>query len=107
MRDIAMWAWNRGLIKDVVPTIEKLQQDAGVPMALDWYWWHNNPYDTDYPNFWPPREGVEAFRAAVKRLRDQGIFSQVYVNGLTWDLDGVDFDQAAATAWSSNATARR
>lgn len=96
MRDIAMWAWNRGLIKDVIPTIEKLQQDAGVPMALDWYWWHNNPYDTDYPNFWPPREGVEAFRAAVKRLRDQGIFSQVYVNGLTWDLDGVDFDQGGS-----------
>ena len=93
MRDIAMWVWNRGLIEDVVPTVEKLQQDAGVPVALDWYWWHNNAYDTDYPNFWPPREGVGPFRAAVKRLRDQGIYSQVYVNGVCWDLDGVDFEE--------------
>jgi N-acetylmuramic acid 6-phosphate etherase len=92
MRDVAIWVWNRGLIEDVLPTTEQLQRDAGVPVALDWYWWHHNPYDTDYPNFWPPREGVEPFRAAVKRLRDQGIYSQVYINGVCWDLDGVDFE---------------
>ena len=78
-----MWLWNRGRIDCVFPPAERLAADAKVPIALDWYWWHHNPYDTDYPDFWPPREGVEAFKAAVKRMNDQGIYTQVYINGRT------------------------
>ncbi|MBP7638290.1 MAG: hypothetical protein KBA18_10475 [Kiritimatiellae bacterium] len=89
LRKIGMWVWNRGLIKDALPPVERLQKELGdIPVAVDWYWWHGNPYDTDYPDFWPPREGVDAFRAAVARLQDQGIFAQVYINGVCWDMDG-------------------
>ncbi|OGV71087.1 MAG: hypothetical protein A2283_21530 [Lentisphaerae bacterium RIFOXYA12_FULL_48_11] len=94
LRKIGMWVWNRGLVKDVFPPIERLQKELGdIPVALDWYWWHSNPYDTDYPEFWPPREGVETFRNAVARLKSQGIFSQVYINGVCWDLDGQSWEQ--------------
>jgi hypothetical protein len=97
MRKIGIWVWNRGLIKDVLPPVERLQKELGaIPVALDWYWWHNNPYDTDYPDFWPPREGVEPFRAAVARLKRQGIYSQVYVNGVCWDMDGKTWHQGGA-----------
>ncbi len=89
LRKIGLWVWNRGLIEDVLPPVEKLQHDLGeIPVALDWYWWHSNPYDTDYPEFWPPREGEEAFQAAVKRLTEQNIFVQTYINGVCWDMDG-------------------
>jgi len=87
LREISMWFWNRGLSGDVIPPVERFQKDSGVPVALDWYWWHAIPYDSGYPNFWPPREGVGAFRAAVKRLADEGIYSQAYMNGMTWDAD--------------------
>ncbi len=88
LADIDMWVWNRGLIKDVLPPVEQLKKDLPrAKIALDWYWWHSNPYDTDYPFFWPPREGEEAFTKAVKCLTDQGIFSQVYINGMCWDID--------------------
>ena len=94
LRKIGLWVWNRGLIADVIPPIERLQKELGdVPIALDWYWWHSNPYDTDYPDFWPPREGVEPFRAAVARLNALGIYSQVYINGVCWDLDGKTWGQ--------------
>ncbi|HPS06170.1 MAG TPA: DUF6259 domain-containing protein [Kiritimatiellia bacterium] len=89
MRKIGMWVWNRGLIKNALPPVERLQKELGdISVAIDWYWWHSNPYDTDYPDFWPPREGVEPFRAAVARLKGQGIYSQVYINGVCWDMDG-------------------
>ncbi len=88
LADIDLWVWNRGLIKDVVPPVEQLKKDLPrAKLALDWYWWHSNPYDTDYPFFWPPREGESAFTQAVKRLNDLGVYSQVYVNGMCWDVD--------------------
>ena len=88
LREISMWFWNRGLSEDVIPPVERFKKDSGVPVALDWYWWHAIPYDSGHPDFWPPREGVEPFRAAVKRLVAAGIYSQVYMNGMTWDMDG-------------------
>ena len=87
LEKIALWVWNRGEASDVVPPVLKLQEDLGeeIPAALDWYWWHHNPYDTDYPAFWPPRDGEVSFRKAVASLNEKGIFSQVYINGLAWD----------------------
>ncbi|OGV48784.1 MAG: hypothetical protein A2X49_13830 [Lentisphaerae bacterium GWF2_52_8] len=87
LKEIGIWAWNRGLAEDVIKPVEKLQKDAGVPVALDWYWWHQNPYDTSYPFYWPPREGLASFKKAMGRLKKQGVFTQVYLNGLTWDMD--------------------
>lgn len=97
LKDIDLWVWNRGLVKDVIPPIEQLNKDlGGCKVALDWYWWHHNPYDTDYPNFWPPREGEEAFKAAIKRLNEQNISSQVYVNGVCWDHDTYDWEEGGS-----------
>ena len=47
----------------------------------------------DYPDFWPPREGEEKFKADVAELRKHGIFTQVYVNGMTWDMDGASWKE--------------
>ena len=88
LADIDLWVWNRGLVADVLPPVEQLRRDCPrARLALDWYWWHSNPYDTDYPFFWPPREGEAAFAAAARRLKDQGIYAQVYINGMCWDID--------------------
>ncbi len=98
LREIAMWLWNRGEIETVIPPAEKLQNDAGVPVALDWYWWHGNPYDTDYPHYWPPREGEKAFKKAIARLNKQKIYTQVYINGVAWDLEAPSFKNGGKEA---------
>ena len=85
LRDIAIWFWNRGNVEDVEPPVERFAALTGLPVALDWYWWHKIPYDSGYPHFWPPREGAEAFSAAVRRLVAKGVFVQPYVNGVSWD----------------------
>ena len=88
LREIDLWVWNRGRGEEVVPPVEALAaEEPGIRVALTWYWWHCNPYDTDYPEFWPPRGGEVSFRQWVARLNRIGIYSQVYVNGLCWDMD--------------------
>ena len=93
LADIALWFWNRGASGKVIPPVERFMEDAGVPAALDWYWWHRIPYDTEFPDFWPPREPEESFRAGVARCREKGIYVQPYVNGMTWDKDGASWKE--------------
>ncbi|MCQ2183475.1 MAG: DUF6259 domain-containing protein [Bacteroidales bacterium] len=87
LRDISMWFWNRGASGYVLPAVEKFIAETGVKCALDWYWWHDIPYDMCFPNFWPPREGVDGFRRGIARCKELGVFVQPYVNGMTWDMD--------------------
>ncbi|MBO4286955.1 MAG: hypothetical protein J5985_02180, partial [Kiritimatiellae bacterium] len=87
LREIDLWMWSRGNIAVSEPPVHWFMKETGLKVALDWYWWHNVPYDTSYPFFWPPRDGEDAFRAAVKRMKDRGAFLQVYTNGMLWDED--------------------
>lgn len=91
LNDVAVWFWNRGASERVIAPVERFAADAGVPVALDWYWWHDIPYDVTYPNFWPPREGVEVFRRAIARLRKAGVYTQVYINGVSRGEDDPDW----------------
>lgn len=88
VRDISCMCWNRGESSHVVPPVLRLSRDTGTGAGLSWYWWHHNPYDTDYPDFWPPREGVETFRNAIGELTANGNYVHAYLNGMTWDMDG-------------------
>ena len=91
LRQVALWMWNRGRSGEVMPSVERFVEETGLPAALDWYWWHEIPYDVKYPNFWPPREPVGDFRAAVARLHGKGVYVQTYTNGMLWDMDEPDW----------------
>ena len=93
LRDVALWMWNRGRSGEVIPSVERFVGETGLPAALDWYWWHEIPYDVRYPNFWPPREGEAAFRAGVARLKAKGVYVQTYTNGMLWDADESDWTE--------------
>jgi len=87
LREIALWAWNRGPSAEVSPPVERFVAETGLPCALDWYWWHMPSYDTSYPNFWPPREGEKAFCETIRRLRGKGVYTMAYLNGMSQDMD--------------------
>ena len=87
LRDVAMWMWNRGRSEVTVPPALKFMEDTGLKVALDWYWWHGVPYDTYYPNFWPPREPIASFRDGIARIHAAGGYVQPYTNGMLWDCD--------------------
>lgn len=85
LREICLWAWNRGQSDEVAPPLERFAAETGVPCALDWYWWQKYPQDVGYPEYWPPREGAETFTEVVARLKAKNIYTMVYMNG--WSID--------------------
>ena len=87
LRDVSLWMWNRGKSDVTVPPVLKFMEDTGLKAALDWYWWHGIPYDTYYPNFWPPREPIASFKEGVERIHAAGGYVQPYTNGMLWDCD--------------------
>jgi len=90
------WVWNRGRADHVVPDSIGLSRYLGRPAALDWYWWHGNPYDTMLPEYLPPRDGEEAFREGIRRLHERGLRCIVYINGRCCDLASRHFHDGAA-----------
>ena len=87
LRDVALWMWNRGRSGVTVPPALRFMEETGLKVALDWYWWHGVPYDTYYPNFWPPREPIAAFKDGIARIHAAGGYVQPYTNGMLWDCD--------------------
>ena len=90
--ELACWLWNRGRIDNVCPATKEVARRLGLPVALDWYWWHKKPYDSGYPDYFPPREGEARFRAAVRDLQRHRVSVQVYTNGMSWDRDEPDWE---------------
>jgi len=87
MKNVSLWVWNRGAAARVMPGVLELKKRTGVNVALDWYWWHNNPYDILMPEYLPPREGSATFLKAVRKLQSDGIKVIVYINGRLWDTE--------------------
>jgi hypothetical protein len=86
LQEIPAWIWNRGRAREVVQDTIRLSEYLNRPVALDWYWWHGNPYDTMLPEYLPPRDGKDEFREAIRRLHRRNLRSIVYINGRCCDI---------------------
>lgn len=80
-----VWLWNRGRSNNVLTEAADLKEYLGdCNVSVLWHWWHNGPYDDAFPEFLPPREGVESFKAAVAEARANGINMTPYMNSIQW-----------------------
>ena len=82
-----LWVWNRGRSPVVLEPAAALQKELGLPVSVFWHWWHNGPYDTSFPDYLPPREGKEPFKAALGRAHAGGLHAIVYMNQRLWCLN--------------------
>jgi hypothetical protein len=96
----AMWIWNRGRSPGVVPPALALQQALGLPVSIYWHWWHHGPYDTSFPDYLPPREGVDSFRAAVAAAHAAGVHAMVYMNQRLWCTGTPSWAATGAARWA-------
>ena len=84
LANTAMWVWNRGRSPGVIPPAIALQKKLGLPVSVYWHWWHHAAYDTGFPDYLPPREGVDSFTTAIRAAHDEGIHAMVYMNQRLW-----------------------
>jgi hypothetical protein len=67
-----------------------VMQRMGVPIAFQWYGWHETLFDNNYPHFLPPLPG---FKERVQELVGAGALIVPYINGLSADSKISDWDK--------------
>lgn len=89
-KDIPKWylntpiwfvSWTEGLTTNkMIPLAKYLD----VPTAFQWYGWTENPFDTYYPDYFPP---VEGFSKMARQLQSAGVKIVPYINSRIWDMN--------------------
>jgi len=72
-----------GHADSAVKDVQLCQAYFGVPIMAHWYVWHRQPFDNDYPHYFPAKPG---FEAGVKRIHELGGYAVPYTNGHLWDM---------------------
>jgi Domain of unknown function (DUF6259) len=80
------WVWNRGRSPGVLPPALALEQSSGLPVSVFWHWWHGCAYDTGFPEYLPPREGMEPFKTALAAAHAERLHALVYMNQRLWGM---------------------
>jgi len=95
LRGLGPWMQGSGHAKDVVPQMLAAARLFEVPIGIHWYNWHEIPFDTYYPNYFPAKPG---FAEGVKELTSKGIVVMPYINGRLWDSGNDNFREAFPSA---------
>lgn len=90
LRDIDLWLMPPGEPLKNVETCRKAGEFFGVPIGLHWYNWHEIPFDTLYPEYFPAKPG---FREGVKALQEAGFRVMPYINGRLCDPNSKTWTQ--------------
>lgn len=100
VQQTALWVWNRGKSGEVLAPAESMQRELGLPVSVLWHWWHGCAYDTGFPEYLPPREGAEPFRAALAGAHEHRVHAMVYMNQRLWGLTTQSWREEGAEAFA-------
>jgi hypothetical protein len=98
--DAGLWVWNRGRSEEVLEPAEVLQETANIPVSVFWHWWHGCAYDVGFPEYFPPREGSESFKAAVSKAQAKGLHAIVYMNQRLWGMTTESWEKQGAARYA-------
>lgn len=101
LENTGYWVWNRGRAANVLPPATALAKKMGVPVSVLWHWWHGGPYDDSFPEFFPPRDGKQAFLDAMQTAQAQGTKALVYMNTLAWGTSTKSWDRLGAERYAA------
>ncbi len=76
-------------------SMKELRRRLGVRIAVHMYHWHQTPFDTDYPDYFPIKAG---FKELVAELKEGGVVVMPYINGRLWDQAAPSYGPEAEAA---------
>ena len=82
----SLWIWNRGKSEGVLEPAVDIQKELKLPVSVFWHWWHGCSYDAGFPEYLPPREGTEHFKAALSSAQKNNVRAIVYMNQRLWGM---------------------
>jgi len=88
--DSWIWSGANGTTHEMNKPLLDAAKILDVPIGLQWYRWHQTPFDNQYPHFLPARE---EFKERVEELNSHGILVMPYINGSSADMNIPDFDK--------------
>ena len=96
LKNTDLWLLMSGVPADAADRARRFADFFGVTTAIHWYSWHEIPFDTKYPEYFPTRPG---FADAVRAVQALGIRVMPYINGRLWDPATDSWTQENAEAW--------
>lgn len=86
------WIWNEatGTPKEMNKPLLMAAKKLDVPVGLQWYRWHDPPFDNLYPHYLPAKKG---FKERVSNLKNNNIIVMPYINGSSVDMNIPDFEK--------------
>jgi hypothetical protein len=97
LKDVGLWMLVGNYIGPQGGTLEEknkplidAQNYFDVPTAAHWYNWHQIPFDTHYPHYFPTKAGIPD---QVRDLVSRGLVIMPYINGRIVDVSNDDFDE--------------
>lgn len=83
---------------------ERLAARLDVRLGAHLYNWHQIPFDTSYPDYFPARPEFADF---ARRLRAAGIVVMPYINGRLWDINAKSWRARRAERFAVKHSAER
>lgn len=77
-----MWLRPSDVSEETMAAVRKALKYYGKGVGLHWYYWHNYPFDTHYPEYFPAKPG---FKEMVREAQELGAHVTPYINGRLWD----------------------
>ncbi len=96
----AVWVWNRSTSDRVLLPAIHLKEQINLPVSVLWHWWHNCAYDVGFPEYLPPREGMESFSSAIEGACKSGVYAIVYVNQRLWGMNTRSWSEREADRYA-------
>jgi len=84
LQQTGLWLWNRGRSQQVLEPATVMRKHLQSPVSILWHWWHHCPYDAGFPEYLPPREGADSFKAALGTAQRQDVHAILYMNQRLW-----------------------
>jgi len=91
-KDIPDWYLNTVLWFSGMTTSKMvpLANYLDVPIAYQWYNWHEVPFDSYLPDYFPP---VKGFEKAAQELQHAGIKIVPYINSRVWEVNSKSWEE--------------